>query len=117
VLPPLSIHVPSLSGSAKVGGTLAVDAGSWSGSAPLQLAYAWLRCAKSCAVIGGANGARYRVSAADIGSRIQARVTATNAMGSATAPTNASAVVPRLRYATIHALRRVRTPPRQRRPR
>jgi hypothetical protein len=117
VLPPLSVHAPSLSGTAKVGGLLIVDAGSWSGSSPLDLRYTWLRCQKGCSVVAGASGARYRVSAADIGSRIEARVTATNAMGSATMPTNPSPVVPRVTRGTIQVLRRLATPPRPRAPR
>jgi glucose/arabinose dehydrogenase len=120
VLPPLSIHAPSLSGTAKVGGQLIADTGGWSGSQPIALSVAWLRCTstlKRCQVVTGASAARYRVSAADIGSRIEARVTATNPMGSASAPTNPSPVVPRLRFATIHALRRVPAPPRPRAPR
>jgi hypothetical protein len=114
VLPPLSIHAPSLSGAAKVGGLLTVDAGSWSGSAPLELTYVWLRCGKSCTAVTGADGAHYRVSAADIGSRVEARVTATNAIGATTAATNPSAIVPRFVRAKIHRLRRVPTPPRPR---
>ncbi|HET7759031.1 MAG TPA: PQQ-dependent sugar dehydrogenase [Gaiellaceae bacterium] len=114
VLPPLSTHAPSLSGTARVGGVLAVDAGSWSGSSPLALTYAWLRCTKTCQVVPGAGGARYRVSAADIGSRIEARVTATNPIGSATVHTNPSPVVPRVVRGRIHALRRVPAPPRPR---
>jgi hypothetical protein len=113
VLPPLSIHAPSLSGKAKVGGLLTVDAGSWSGSSPLVFGYTWLRCGKRCTVIAGASGARFRVSAAEIGSRVEARVTATNPMGSATEPTNPSPVVPRV-VRTIHAVRRVPAPPRPR---
>ncbi len=117
VLPPLSIHAPSLSGAAKVGGLLAADTGGWSGSSPIAFAFAWLRCSSTlerCEVVAGASGAHYRVSAADIGSRIEARVTATNQMGSAIASTNPSPVVPRLRLPTIHVLRRVATPPRPR---
>jgi len=120
VLPPLSIHAPSLSGPAKVGGLLTADTGGWSGSSPIAFSVAWLRCTstlKRCLVVTGTSGSRYRVSAADIGSRIEARVTATNPMGSASAPTNPSPVVPRLRLATIHDVRRVPTPPRPRAPR
>ena len=120
VLPPLSIHAPSLSGPAKVGGLLTADTGGWSGSSPIAFSVAWLRCTstlKRCLVVTGTSGSRYRVSAADIGSRIEARVTATNPMGSASAPTNPSPVVPRLRFATIHDVRRVPTPPRPRAPR
>ncbi len=117
VLPPLSTHAPSLSGTAKVGRLLRVDAGSWSGSSPVGFGFAWLRCSSTlgrCRVVAGANGARYRVSAADIGSRIEARVTATNAIGSSTLTTNPSPVVPRVVRGTIHVLRRVPAPPRPR---
>jgi glucose/arabinose dehydrogenase len=115
VLPPLSTQAPALSGTARQGQLLSVDPGEWSGGTPLSYSYAWLRCAKtaaSCLVVAGAKGSRYELTAFDVGARIEARVTATNAIGSASAPTTLSAVVQKHVRGPIRALHWRRAPAR-----
>jgi hypothetical protein len=86
---PLSKGRPGLSGNAKVGETLAADKGQWDGG-PMSFAYQWLRCppgvkldeAGSCTPLPEANGELYAAVPADAGTRLVAKVTATNASGS-----------------------------------
>jgi hypothetical protein len=62
----------------------------------MAYAHEWLRCdatGSPCASIPGEASSTYVVSAADDGSRLRARVTATNALGSADAFSAASGVV------------------------
>ena len=94
--PPASVDAPGLSGSAAVGGVLTTSDGTWAGAVPMAYAYEWLRCDSTgwaCAPILGATSSTYLVSAADVGSRLRARVTATNALGYADATSAATAVV------------------------
>jgi hypothetical protein len=91
---------PRITGSATVGSTLNATQGSWSGS-PTSFAYQWVRCPRdgglptgaNCAAIGGASTSSYVVATADVGFRLRVRVTASNADGSATAASNATARV------------------------
>lgn len=91
---------PRITGSASVGSTLTASQGSWSGS-PTSYAYQWVRCARDgglpsgadCAAIGGATTTRYVVASADVDHRLRVRVTASNADGSRTAASNATALV------------------------
>jgi Subtilase family len=87
-VPPANTSPPTESGSAKPGQTLTSSAGAWTGTAPLDFAYQWLRCDSTgagCAEIGGACASSYTVSSADLGSTIGSRVTASNAGGQASA--------------------------------
>jgi len=84
--PPVSTVGPELSGSPGVGKTLSVTPGTWSTSATFT--YQWLRCSAfftSCADIPGATAVTYIPVGADVGHVLAARVTATNAAGSASA--------------------------------
>ena len=92
---PVNTTVPVISGTAQQGDTLSVSNGSWSGS-PTRFSYAWQDCdgnGLNCAAISGAGGSSYVLQAGDVGDTIEASVTATNAGGSATQTTNATAVV------------------------
>jgi hypothetical protein len=91
---PANTTPPALSGTAKVGQTLTVSNGTWSG-APTGYAYRWQRCTSStsCVDVSGATGKSYLVRAADAGDTLRAVVTATNADGSSTADSNQSATV------------------------
>jgi hypothetical protein len=83
---------PTISGTAKVGSTLTVSTGTWTGS-PTTYAYQWQRCSStSCADVTGATQKTYLVSSADVGRALRAVVTATNADGLSTA--NKTDVVP-----------------------
>jgi hypothetical protein len=93
---------PRVTGAAVVGRTLTATRGSWSG-APTSYAYQWVRCPRdggqpsgaNCAAISGATTSSYVVGGGDVGRRLRVRVTATNADGSATAASNATAIVTR----------------------
>ncbi len=77
---------PTVSGTAKVGSTLTVSNGEWTGS-PTSYGYRWQRCTSStsCTSISGATAQTYVVRAADAGHILRAVVTATNGDGSSTA--------------------------------
>ena len=52
--------------------------------APSSATVQWLRCTSTCAVIPGATGRTYSVTAADLGARLAARVTLANRWGATT---------------------------------
>ena len=89
---PSNSGLPVVSGSAQVGQTLSASTGSWSGTAPISYAYQWQRCGSSCANVGS-NQATYVLSSADVGSRMQVVVTASNGAGSGSATSAQTAVV------------------------
>lgn len=97
---PRNTRQPSISGTARVGSTLTAATGQWTNN-PASYAYQWTRCPQSggrpdasdCAAIGGATTRSYVVTASSVDRRLRVRVTATNATGSATAASNATAVV------------------------
>ena len=94
--PPSATAAPTLTGIAQQGKTLRATAGTWTGAT--GLAYSWLRCnpnGAGCVRIGGAAGSSYTLTGFDVGSRIAAQVTGTNAGGSSSARSSASAVVKR----------------------
>ena len=75
--------------------TLSASTGTWSGS-PTSFAYQWRRCNTSgsgCADIGSATSSSYLLVAADVGSTLRVRVTATNGAGSSSAESAQTAVV------------------------
>ncbi|MEA5055600.1 MAG: Ig-like domain repeat protein, partial [Propionicimonas sp.] len=69
---PVATVKPSISGTPAVGSTLTAKPGAWS-LAGLSFRYQWLR---NGAVIGGATKASYKLAAADAGTSLQVRVTA-----------------------------------------
>jgi hypothetical protein len=97
---PVNTAEPRISGSPVVGQTLTASQGSW-GNAPTSFAIQWVRCpanggqpnGANCAAIGGATTSSYVVQSGDVGSRLRVRVTASNADGSATVASNATARV------------------------
>jgi len=97
---PTNTVEPRISGSATVGSTLTASQGSWTGS-PTGYAYQWVRCPRGgglpsgadCAAIGGATTTKYVVASADVDHRLRVRVTASNADGSKTVASNATALV------------------------
>jgi hypothetical protein len=93
--PPVNSSPPTISGTAKVGQTLTVSDGTWSGS-PTSYTYQWQRCTSStsCTDIANGVGKTYVVRNADGGYRLRAQVTAINADGMATASSDLTAVVP-----------------------
>ncbi|HUA75998.1 MAG TPA: hypothetical protein VL988_14690 [Solirubrobacteraceae bacterium] len=83
---------PSITGSTKDGQLLTVGTGTWKGTQPQSFAYQWQACTKSgaCSDIEGATGSSYRVASAQIGRKLRAIVTATNAAGEASAASKTS---------------------------
>lgn len=99
--PPKATGEPTISGRPVVGNVLTASNGSWSGTGPFNFTYRWLRCPASgsggngegCTAISGATFRRYTVRQADAAHRLRVRVTAANSEGSATATSNATAIV------------------------
>ena len=97
---PVRVADPVVTGTARVGSTLAATQGRWS-NAPTSFRFQWVRCPTSggnplgtdCTAIGGATTQAYQLVAADQGRRLRVRVTATNDAGSATSASNATPVV------------------------
>jgi hypothetical protein len=86
---------PAISGSPLDGQLLTVGNGTWKGTPPQSYAYQWQFCPKggTCTDIPGATGASYRATTAQIGQKLRAVVTATNAVGQASAPSKASKAI------------------------
>src|SRR5581483_3842092 len=86
---------PSLSGNPQGGSTLTANAGTWSGTAPIQFAYRWRRCD----LVGGncadtsVTATTYTLTSADVGHTLRIVVTASNSAGSNAAVSNPSSVV------------------------
>ena len=92
---PVNTSPPTISGTAQVGQTLTAGNGTWS-NAPTSFAYQWLRCnggGNSCDSVANATQQTYTLVAADVGSTMRVRVTATNADGSNAAQSEQTAVV------------------------
>ncbi len=117
VPPPVNTTAPAISGTARVGHTLTLGDGAWSGT-PTAYAYRWQRCppASPCTDIAGATWSTYQPVAADVGAGLRGHVTATNAGGDGTAtsastPAVAPALALPLNVATNGVVRSiVRTP-------
>ena len=101
---PKNTAPPTISGTPKVGQTLTVDPGSWSGN-PTSFAYQWQRCdadVAACSNLVGATGKTYGLPIADLGYRLRVVVTAHNAKGSATATSAITTVVAPVATITNH---------------
>jgi hypothetical protein len=85
---PRALSAPKISGAAQQGHTLKVSTGVWSGSPAPTYGYQWERCSASagrCKSIANQTRNAYTVTAADVGSRLEVVIKATNSAGSATA--------------------------------
>jgi hypothetical protein len=91
-LAPKKRQAPKLTGVNEDGQVLTVSGGTWTGTPPLSLTYQWESCGRGtgCTIIGEATGPTYRVITSEIGSKIRAIVTASNAAGDAVAVSKAS---------------------------
>jgi hypothetical protein len=86
---------PTITGTPTVGETLTASNGTWSNS-PTTFAYQWLRCngsGNSCVSVANGTQKTYTLVGADAGHTIRARVTATNADGSASAESDQTQLV------------------------
>jgi hypothetical protein len=98
---PSNVAEPDIDGRAEQGRTLSASRGRWNGTDPISYEFRWVRCGpgggrpdgSDCGLIIGATRSRYEIASADVGSRLRARVTATNADGSQTVASNPTALV------------------------
>ena len=86
LVPPHNTARPQITGTPKVGSSLAASTGAWN-NAPTSFTYAWLRCTTNntlatCTTIAGADQPSYAIVAADDTRYLRVVVTATNASGS-----------------------------------
>ena len=94
-VPPTNSVPPVISGDATVGSTLTLDTGTWS-DPQASITVVWQRCAAdgtACTPIVGATGTSYVPIDADVGSTLEAVVTATDNGGSTSVTSAATAVV------------------------
>ena len=92
---PANTSRPTISGTAQEGQTLTGSKGAWNNS-PTSYDYSWQSCNKSgdnCSGIGSAHNATYVLTSAEVGQTIRFKVKATNADGSDTATSSATAIV------------------------
>jgi hypothetical protein len=78
------------------GQTLTANPGTWSGDQPIVFTFQWLRCnpgGQNCVNIPGATDQRYTVQSDDVGNSLRVRVTGTNASGTSSANSAATARV------------------------
>src|SRR5262249_40208342 len=83
---PADTLIPSISGIAQSGHTLAAAPGTWAGSAPIPYTYQWQRCdaaGTGCADIDQAGADTYELGPDDVGLTVRVVVTATNGWGTA----------------------------------
>ena len=90
--PPSNTTPPLITGSAVVGQTLTASTGVWTNS-PTSYGYQWQSCGASGCTAVGSNSPTYTVQSSDVGNTIDVIVTATNAVGSASATSGSTAMV------------------------
>jgi len=103
---PSASKAATVSGTAKVGNSLTVAKGTWSGTPAPTFTYSWYRCtvagkvgtaapaaSAKCSVIAKATSASYKLVAADKGKFVSALVKATNSVSSKYSLTATSAKV------------------------
>jgi hypothetical protein len=93
---PKNTSLPKVSGTAQSGNRLTGSNGTWSGSPSPSFTYKWERCTSkgaACKTISGQTKSTYAVVSGDTGSTLRFLVTGTNASGSATAVSAATAAV------------------------
>jgi hypothetical protein len=95
---PTNTSLPTITGTVAEGRTLTATNGVWTGTGTITYTYQWRRCdaagtPASCTAITGATSQTYVLVAADVGSTLSVRVTATDSTGSADADSAATTVV------------------------
>jgi hypothetical protein len=92
---PVNTAAPTLTGTAQRGSVLTASVGTWNGLAN-NYAYQWQRSSDGTTwtSITGATGASYTVGVADEQATVRVFVTATNADGTASAPSAATTTIP-----------------------
>jgi hypothetical protein len=95
--PPVAVSEPAVAGTVARGQKLTVSPGIWVGSKPMTFSYQWLPCdvgGGSCRAPTGANASTFVPGRADTGRTIRVRVTVTNSLGSTTATSPPTGLVP-----------------------
>ena len=87
---PSNTSAPVESGTAQFGSTLSVTTGCWTGAPTPTYSYQWYR---GCTVVSGATSSTRTLAACCVGFAMKAKVTATNAIGCASAFSNSSSTV------------------------
>jgi hypothetical protein len=85
---PVNTAPPTISGTPQQDSALTAGSGTWTGTQPISISYAWLLCdsdGNNCGVIAGASASTYTAVSADVGQTIRIRVTAMNVRGSTAA--------------------------------
>jgi Concanavalin A-like lectin/glucanases superfamily len=90
---PSNASSPQIAGVAQAGRTLTAGVGIWVGTAPIEYAFVWQRCAASCTPIHAATGPHYTAVDRDRGYRLRVVVTASNGLGATAAASPLTAVV------------------------
>ncbi|HEY3019667.1 MAG TPA: S8 family serine peptidase, partial [Solirubrobacteraceae bacterium] len=91
--PPVAAALPVVTGWPEAGESLAVDGGTWTGTAPIALSYQWQRCdvhGLECVDVAGATEATYVPTEDDVGATLRATVAAANAGGTVSAASEAT---------------------------
>lgn len=81
---PANTTAPAISGTLTQGKTLTVSNGTWKGATPITYSYEWQRCSSTgvnCTTISGATKSTYVLASADVGNKLQVRLSATNSAG------------------------------------
>lgn len=87
---PISTVLPAITGTAEVGEVLTVSNGTFTGDAVITYTYQWFA---GGVAIAGATANTFTLTSTQLGKIITARVTATNASGSASATSGATSAV------------------------
>jgi hypothetical protein len=92
---PTNTALPVISGTPQAAMTLTADPGAWAG-APPTFTYQWQRCdasGQTCTDVPTATGQTYMATWMDVGRTVRVSVTATTAVGTATAVSDQTAAV------------------------
>jgi hypothetical protein len=91
---PRNERAPTISGTQRVGSTITVNPGAWSGTQPITFTYQWVRCNSQLAncVNTRVRSRSYRLGSTDRGRRLVAVVTARNADGATNAQVNTGVI-------------------------
>src|SRR5919202_1830648 len=93
---PTNTSPPAISGTLQDGQILAAYRGTWSSSTTITYGYQWQRCdaaGAACVDISGSTSSKRKLNYYDVGHTIRVTVTATNPGGSASATSDATAIV------------------------
>jgi hypothetical protein len=91
---PKNERAPTISGTQRVGATVTVNPGAWSGTQPITFTYQWVRCNSQLANCANINvrSRSYRLGNNDQGRRLVAVVTARNTDGATNAQVNTGVI-------------------------